>query len=552
MKYKALSGVLSLSIFLGTSFNVLAHEGRLESNGGQDCSQESIEQDLCEGYDDHTFSDVPEGYWAKKEIEYLVQEGIITGYDDGTFKPEKLVTRLQAATMLVRALGLDMNHRPDPGFTDIQKGDYGYEYVAAVVDEGIFSKGNTFNPDQPLTRGQMAKILVKAFGLQGDYQGEIIDVPEEFESYVRVLAANGITKLYHYNTYKPNEVVKRAHFAVFFARVKDPQFREKPLMIEAIHTIPEIKQKWKEYEPTFQGDPYVVKPNVTPPYSIGKLNNQIIDDGIKMVNFVRYLAGLPDDIISDDSLNELSQYGAVVTAANGYLSHRPSKPKSMSDAFFELGYKSTSSSNLHMISEGGPTYFSMIKGIELGSYLSYSVYSYMSDSDSSNIDRVGHRRWILSPDMQKVGFGLANDQKWFYSPMYVFDLSRLESVDWEYTSWPSKGYFPYQFFDPLDAWSIHLNPDLYSEPIIDHIKVTLIRLNDNKQWTFTKLNNTVTSSDDYLNVNDVLYGHSYAIIFRPSGVDSYENSTYKVIISGVQKKDGENVTIEFITQFFNL
>jgi hypothetical protein len=542
MKYKALSGLLSLSIFLGTSLNVLAHEGRLDSKGGHNCSQESIVQGLCEGYHYHEFSDVPEGYWAKKEIEYLVQEGIITGYDDGTFKPEKLVTRLQAAMMLVRALGLDTNNRPDPGFKDIQKGDYGYEYVAAVVDEGIFSKANTFNPDQPLTRGQMAKILVKAFELKGDYQGEIIDVPKEFESYVRVLAANGITKLYNYNTYKPNEVVKRAHFAVFFARVKDPQLREKPLIIEAIHTISEIKQKWKEYKPAFHGDPYVVKPNVTPPYSNGKLNNKIIDDGVKMVNFVRYLAGLPDDITSDNSLNELSQYGAVVLAANEYLDHEPPKPKSMSDDFFNLGYKSTSSSNLAMMSDDGSNF----------SYLAYSVGLYMSDSDSSNIDSVGHRRWVLNPYMQKTGFGLASDGVYCYSPMYVFDSSRLESVNWEYNSWPSKGYFPYQFFDPLDAWSIQLNPDLYSEPTIDHIKVTLIRLNDNKQWTFTKLNNTVTSSDDYFNVNSDLYGYSYAIIFRPSGVNSYENSTYKVIISGVQKKNGENVKIEFITQFFDL
>lgn len=48
------------------------------------------------------------------------------------------------------------------------------------------------------------------------------------------------------------------------------------------------------------------------------------------------------------------------------------------------------------------------------------------------------------------------------------------------------------------------------------------------------------------------YGGSYAIIFRPSGVNSYENSTYKVIVSGVQKENGEKVKIEFITQFFDL
>lgn len=316
-------------------------------------------------------------------------------------------------------------------------------------------------------------------------------------------------------------------------------------LTKTIHTISEIKQKWKQYEPTFQGDPYVVKPNVTPPYSIGKLNNELINDGIKMVNFVRYLAGLPDDITSDKSLNELSQYGAVLLAANGYLDHYPPKPKSMSDAFFNLGYKSTSSSNLAMM-----RYYD---GLNI-SYLADSVGLYMSDSDTSNIDRVGHRRWVLNPYMQKIGFGLASDGIYCYSPMYVLDSSRSDNVNfnWDYTSWPSKGYFPDQFFDSLDAWSIHLNPDLYSEPILDNIKVTLIRLNDNKQWTFTKLNNTVTSSDDYLNVNSDNYGNSYAIIFRPSGVNSYENSTYKVIVSGVQKENGEKVKIEFITQFFDL
>lgn len=171
------------------------------------------------------FIDVPENYWAKMEIEYLVDTEIIKGYSDGTFKPERLVTRLQAAIMVVRALQLDTTNRPDPGFLDMKKGQYGYEYVAAVTDSSIFSFKGKFNPNQTLTRGEMAGILVKAFEVKGSYDGKISDVSGELLSYVSALASTGITKIYADHTFKPNDPIKRSSFAVFFARAKDPSFR---------------------------------------------------------------------------------------------------------------------------------------------------------------------------------------------------------------------------------------------------------------------------------------------------------------------------------------
>ncbi|RAK23460.1 S-layer family protein [Anoxybacillus vitaminiphilus] len=176
------------------------------------------------------FKDIPEDFWAKEEIEFLSSAGIIKGYNDGTFKPNQPVKRVQAAIMITRALGLDTSNRPNPGFKDIKNLDKeAYNAIAAVVDEGIFSKGQTFRPNEVLSRGDMAVALVKAYNLEGIYNGEIIDVSEELLTYVSALAANGITQIYDDGTFKPNKGVTRAQFAVFFARVLEPSFRIGPV-----------------------------------------------------------------------------------------------------------------------------------------------------------------------------------------------------------------------------------------------------------------------------------------------------------------------------------
>ena len=170
------------------------------------------------------FPDVPNDFWAKKEIEFLTDSKIITGYQNGNYGPNDDVKRIQAAVMISRALKLDLNNRPNPGFKDIPTDYYAYKEIAAVVDEGYFLKGENFKPFEPLKRSDMAIALVEAFNLKGKYYGTINGVDNKYSSYVNILAANKITNIYEDGTYKPNNTVKRAHFAVFFARVLDDKF----------------------------------------------------------------------------------------------------------------------------------------------------------------------------------------------------------------------------------------------------------------------------------------------------------------------------------------
>lgn len=166
-----------------------------------------------------SFKDVSSNYWAKEDIDNLVSLGVITGYKDGTFKPEAPVSRLQAAVMIVRSLGLSTKNRPNPQLGDVKPGQYGYDVIATVVDEGIFSGSNgRFHPAAPLTREQMAKILVNAYRLTGEDEVRFRDISSSQWSrpYIGTLLANQVTQANEF--FRPNERTTRAQFAAFVNR----------------------------------------------------------------------------------------------------------------------------------------------------------------------------------------------------------------------------------------------------------------------------------------------------------------------------------------------
>ncbi|WP_227394367.1 S-layer homology domain-containing protein [Jeotgalibacillus aurantiacus] len=165
-------------------------------------------------------SDVTVSYWAYDYIMPLVDQEIIRGFEDGTFKPERQVTRGQAAMLIGRALELDTQNRPDPGFSDVSPTTSGYDYIAALVDEGVFMKAEKFNPAAPLKRSQMSKILVEAFELTGTSSKTFTDVTSAHwaRGYISTLLANEITTGRTPDRFDPEAHVNRAQMAVFIYR----------------------------------------------------------------------------------------------------------------------------------------------------------------------------------------------------------------------------------------------------------------------------------------------------------------------------------------------
>lgn len=320
--------------------------------------------------------------------------------------------------------------------------------------------------------------------------------------------------------------------------------------LDPVHTsVSEIRERWVELKPDYEGTPYDETPSTSRPYSTGSLNEDFMEDGLNYLNFCRFLAGLPDDVEMSDEKNELGQYGAVTLAGYGYLSHYPSKPSGMSEDFFEMGAESCSSANI------GQGY----------SDLEESISGYMGDEDTGNMDRVGHRRWILNPPLKYVGFGFANGSGWNFTTTQVFDWSRTETVDYTAVCWPSPGYFPSEFFAETSywygeywasshPWSVSLNSDLYSEPKLSDVTVTLTSLDDGSSWTLDKNDDDTSEMDEYFTINTAGYGISYCIIFRPpsEGANYSSGQRYQVEIDGLKTTRGDETSLSYTVEFFDL
>ena len=124
------------------------------------------------GYDDNpdvesAFPDVADNYWGKAAINFCYENEIITGYDDGTFQPEKVITRQEAAAILNNAFelaekyGISTEKFPDNSAIADWAADHVYAAKAAGLMKGDADTGN-FRPTSTITRAETASIFMNA------------------------------------------------------------------------------------------------------------------------------------------------------------------------------------------------------------------------------------------------------------------------------------------------------------------------------------------------------------------------------------------------------
>lgn len=84
------------------------------------------------------------------------------------------------------------------------------------------------------------------------------------------------------------------------------------------HSIEQVVEKWRQYRPAFAGNPYAEQPGLYPPYQTGKLDPDYLQDGIHTVNFMRFLAGMPDNAMLDEALNDQAMQSVIRNAVADY------------------------------------------------------------------------------------------------------------------------------------------------------------------------------------------------------------------------------------------
>jgi hypothetical protein len=107
------------------------------------------------------FKDLEAGAWYETWVEQALAAGLVTGYEDGTFKPNASINRAEAVTLLLRAAGIQSSTVNVPNYPDVDPEAWYAPYLIYATEEGIVAgyEDGTFGPNNALLRGEAAKIL---------------------------------------------------------------------------------------------------------------------------------------------------------------------------------------------------------------------------------------------------------------------------------------------------------------------------------------------------------------------------------------------------------
>lgn len=174
------------------------------------------------------FSDVNDKTVSPKSTQTAIYElvdlGAIKGYPDGTFKPNRAITRAQVAKMFTGALGLSLPENLEWALRHYSDVGPNHEYavfIAATTVTGVF-QGDTdgkFHAWEPITRGQMAIVLgriLKDYDTAEDVDVNFDNISGEAKEGLQIIANLGVTT--EVENFRPLEKVTRAQFAAFAYR----------------------------------------------------------------------------------------------------------------------------------------------------------------------------------------------------------------------------------------------------------------------------------------------------------------------------------------------
>lgn len=261
-------------------------------------------------------------------------------------------------------------------------------------------------------------------------------------------------------------------------------------------------------------------------YGVGYLANGSLDAATRQgalnhLNSIRYIAGVPANVVWDDAKTEMAEATTVVMVANGGIDHDPPRPKGISDEVFRLASQGARSSNLAISGV-----FDVING---------ALRQFLGDSDSGNLAALGHRRWMLNPPLGKTAFGAMGA----YCVMTIMDTSNTQAgQEHAIVMYPGQ-VTPTTFFANSWPWSVSFSGD-YS---VRQAEVSLARRGDGASWRFGK-----SRADGDFHINTKKYGQPGCVIFRPRGLYIQTGDIFDVQITGVTR-GGKEWLVQYTVQF---
>ncbi len=152
-----------------------------------------------------SLSDV-RGHWAQKDINNLIYAGTVSGYPDGTFKPDSSINADEFIVLVLKAAG----YEPEPSGSDY----WAQGYINQAVQKGVLKSGYIDNFVRPLTREEMCMLVVNAFSVEDEADifaaSDSGDIDEKYMDYVKKAYNAKIVSGYEDGTFKPKGELTRA------------------------------------------------------------------------------------------------------------------------------------------------------------------------------------------------------------------------------------------------------------------------------------------------------------------------------------------------------
>lgn len=160
------------------------------------------------------------GNWAYSYIQWLVKKKAVSGYPDGTFRPENPITRAEFAALIVKALDFPINGTKV--FKDTKR-HWAKAYVSTLANRGCINgyADGSFRPDSLITRAEMVKVISKAGSLKPATSNQsFTDIAGHWaKSYILIASSNNIISGYPNGKFRPNTLCLRADTAACIYRL---------------------------------------------------------------------------------------------------------------------------------------------------------------------------------------------------------------------------------------------------------------------------------------------------------------------------------------------
>lgn len=164
-----------------------------------------------------SFTDMNSSHWAYAPVICLAEKFILNGYLDGTFKPENNITRAEFAKIIVSATG-SIDPYALATFNDVNNGDWYYSYVSTAYSMGYITgyPDGSFRPNDNITRADICTIVNRVLKAKKSSVAAFKDdslIPSYAKDAVYALNSKGIINGYQDGTFAPLTFATRAQTA---------------------------------------------------------------------------------------------------------------------------------------------------------------------------------------------------------------------------------------------------------------------------------------------------------------------------------------------------